>query len=341
MNAIEQAIADQPFTFIRPHGSPQHPLIAAGVGFFLYPTADPSLLREVVPIVLQHESGSIEGIGSAFAVASLQDGTVVLATAAHNVRKLRRSSVRLAGSGESGRFVDYKLAVNIYLMMSEAVEPVDAARHFDLVRVDKMCIAPELYDPLGPPEPAYSDSALLLVKWPAHVQLPHVWSLSPAEPAVGTACRATGYTKIEEGFWNGPDERSFAVQIARSDGVITEVHPSTGHDTVRQFPLFTTNAFYPFGLSGAPVIDDRDQVIGIVSSSWDSESGHCALIGGLIELKVDFVNSEGETERISFGQLVGNGAVQTDGSSFVFQRSTDGITIHWPSDEERGENPNG
>jgi hypothetical protein len=324
---IDQAIASSPFTKVQSPNDLTMQLTREGQSFSIFESINPVLMRGVVPVVQTNNYGVVtKPLGTAFATAKLPDDTYVFATAAHNVRGVPTTHPRRTERTQLEN-VEVEIAsaeraqALTCVVMPKGTDSVASTTDLQTVRVDTSMVEQD-YEPPWPPIKAHSDVALLVATFPDDIAPPITWPLRVARPRIGTTCVALGYTRMEL------EEHSWRFQFASACGTITEIWWSKG-DGVNDFPSFRTDAYYPSGLSGGPVIDEDGYVIGVVSNSWEPGRGHCSPLVALAELALETTKADGESRHVRFGDLLGTDAVSAVGEGFTISRSTEGVEIHW------------
>jgi serine protease Do len=102
---------------------------------------------------------------------------------------------------------------------------------------------------------------------------------SPKGPRPGDLVVAIGYPKIDTFSGNEESARTTIDEgMAVAYGRVTKILPH-GRDRSNPTPVFEVEANWPSGMSGAPVLDARGEVIGIVSRSYVPEDGDGTGIG--------------------------------------------------------------
>ncbi len=89
-------------------------------------------------------------------------------------------------------------------------------------------------------------------------------------------------------------------------------------------------------MSGGPIVSARTGgVVGIVSSAFDGDTkiAYGALIGGLIEVRIELRDDNGQHVTLRMDELLGQGLVmQNDGATCKLDRREESVRLSWPRD---------
>jgi S1-C subfamily serine protease len=134
-----------------------------------------------------------------------------------------------------------------------------------------------------------SDAAILVTEMP---------SIPPPQPFIdtdcpraGDRCAALGYSEFELsadgglGWAETKPELEFNFRSCR--GLVEQVFPRRRDASMITFPCFQFDTIDRPGMSGGPVVNSDGNVIGIVSSGYDTGPSYAVLIAMLAELKVE------------------------------------------------------
>lgn len=261
------------------------------------------LLSSVVFISRTVGPGTFELCGTGFFIA---DGLV--ATAAHVVVDARMADVVGSSSDPNG---DVALGGSmwVFVLSSMAGEMVG-------LPVTRIVVASK-HDDLAVLEVNMTPGNLGLV--PA--MPPACFTLSHDQPRVGSQCLAVGYPEMEVGDWleagHGGVRAEGPLALDVRVGIIEEVRSMGRDKVIAPFPHLMMRAFLPSGMSGGPVFDECGHVIGLVSSSSDSEPPYAivSLIAPIIGFEVR--DPGGSAELRTLRDLARQGIVATAGHDVV------------------------
>lgn len=138
--------------------------------------------------------------------------------------------------------------------------------------------------------------------------------LSPAIPAVSETCITLGYhsSTIESDIYN-PRIKTIAQTYSASRGVIEEIHFPKRDNSFLNFPCFRTSMRNEHGMSGAPVLSNNGNVIGVICSGFKGENiYYVSLIGPALFLQLDGINAKGAPDKMFLYDFISGGAVVAD-----------------------------
>lgn len=254
------------------------------------------LLSTIVPIVFRRRRFDLSLEGTAFCIGTLANGEAIFVTARHVLKELAETDGIDAA----------------YIMLPRSREPWSAL-NVHAVPLKVLSTAD-----------THSDVAAFVVNVDDDTQTRgleiKMLPVNVSEPVVGAELVGFGYPQ-KKGVL------SFTMRAAR--GTIEEVHPRKRDSSFVTWPSFRTDADFDFGTSGGPVLDGDGHAIGIVSTSSHGFS-YAALIGGLMELKVDLHGVDGSLGELSIKDLMTMGVIATRGQA-VLRRDADGVEIDWSS----------
>jgi serine protease Do len=261
----------------RARGEPCFPLEPErGESPLLFDLHDPFGVRKaIVPLFWMKPDGDLKGLGTALST----DPWGGFLTADHVIAD-KRALGRAVPDGPEGRDrkVDFPADEGFVALLGFGVA-------FGSCRLPQEVIAPvvrawspalEGDDPLaalqGRDDHRPIDLAVLTIRRPA-AGLVHCLPLSgrPRGPRPGDMVVAIGFPTIDT--FSGDQEAARTtieegMQVAY--GRVRDIFPH-GRDRSNPTPVFEVEANWPSGLSGAPVLDARGEVVGIVSRSYLSD----------------------------------------------------------------------
>lgn len=94
-------------------------------------------------------------------------------------------------------------------------------------------------------------------------------------PSIGDRVMALGLADVDVDHRGEGDARSMTQYMYGSEAVIILVERPDGSSS-RPWPIFRVEAGWPGGMSGGPVLNEADHIIGLVSSGVIGQSGGTA-----------------------------------------------------------------
>jgi S1-C subfamily serine protease len=171
-----------------------------------------------------------------------------------------------------------------------------------------------------------------------------IFPLAFRQATIGQSTLAFGYSRMEVDQSGSTLLRDFRV----SEGTVEEIHNAKRDCSLSTFPTFMTDALYLPGMSGGPVFNTTNGIIGVISHAILSEKGsaHCgyaASIAGLAELKIDLEQDDGTEREFTVPELLANGLISMAPQGGVtIDRSDSGVRLEWlPTDSETPPNMEG
>jgi hypothetical protein len=218
----------------------------------------------VVPVMFRRRGTDVSTEGTAFCLASLDNGETIFVTATHVVDSL-----------------DGADDIEAFVILPRGTHSDTARRDLHGIRVEQLCFSER-----------FSDVALITVtlkEGPTPEEM-RPFRISLTEPVVGQRCMALGYPqKVGE----------FGYSLTASEGEIAEIHPSRRDAVLSTFPSFRTTANYLPSMSGGPILAQNGHVIGVVSIGMDTSgdeqqaTGYGACVACISEFKVDLHTDDG------------------------------------------------
>jgi S1-C subfamily serine protease len=259
----------------------------------------------VAPVMFRKDGLLTSCVGTAFCLATLENGEVIFATARHVIDQLIDST-----------------GIEPFLLLPSGMANEQERRSLMGVQIRQISLAE-----------TYSDVALLAANFKngelAVADGPRWLPITFGQPHVGQYCLALGYPQ---------EPRAIGYDILGSRGVIEEIHPRQRDEVFSNFPSFRTTALFKPGMSGGPIIDIHGRAIGIVSHGTEADepgfvTGYGASIAAIAELKIDLLTNEGQVEEFSIPQLTKMGILgRSDHSAVTLDRADSGVTLLWSPD---------
>jgi hypothetical protein len=269
---------------------------------------DPGLVMAIAPVVIQKD-GATKCLGTAFCIAA-QSGKALYVTAQHVVAEFLPSGLPVGAyqAPPLGGWRPYVLLPkdNPRRLVTAKIEAVALC----LNRNDIAVCTVDLSDADIAPEQATALQATM------------------RRPQEGEKCVAFGYGGMEanENRFSGPLEASLAT--------VVEVYPVNRGGHV-DFPSFRTDAYYPFGMSGGPIIGESDnRVMGVVSEGFNEGTrvAYGAIFAAVLAAEVDLPDEEGVLHVRSFQDLSDHGLVDVTGPDVKVNRTDDASSLEWPDE---------
>lgn len=142
--------------------------------------------------------------------------------------------------------------------------------------------------------------------------------LSPALPNIGDRCIATGYHSMKsEPATDSVHRYAVEQSYSASRGVVEELHFPYRDKAYLNFPCFRTSSRFDPGMSGAPILGENGDVMGVVCSSFGDLDGqgyisYGSLIGPALLLQFDAADVEGTIKPCFLHDFVTGGSVATN-----------------------------
>jgi S1-C subfamily serine protease len=148
-------------------------------------------------------------------------------------------------------------------------------------------------------------------------------------PAVGENTLALGYPYqiVTESF-------RFDSELRASRGIVEEVHNETRNAFVTA-PSFRVTGRYEGGMSGGPVYDEKQGVVGVVSRGMTPIDGQppygiAQSIGCMAELKIELQTDDGSVFEYTVPEMAHIGLIKLVGDHNVnFDRNESGLRLSW------------
>jgi hypothetical protein len=99
------------------------------------------------------------------------------------------------------------------------------------------------------------------------------------------------------------------------------------------FPCFRTDAYYPSGMSGGPILGEKDnRVFGVVSDSYQQElqTAYGAIYAAILPAEVQLPDKAGGSRVFSYQGLADEYLVDTDDVEVKVKRTDDESSLEWP-----------
>lgn len=185
------------------------------------------------------------------------------------------------------------------------------------------------------------DLAILTTVLPAEAVERHVsvrWSLRM--PELGEAVALLGYPDGRADAdlsGDGPTGVVLEYPLMLSLGAVTGHREEWGTNSAlpRSWPGFEINAPMPSAMSGGPVIDRRNRLIGFCSSSYEPSppehpdwNGYVSLTGFLLPMDVDVPDPDGTLVPTPLADLITSGAVLCDVDTETFHIDENGYPAY-------------
>jgi hypothetical protein len=263
------------------------------------------LSRIVVPVIMRKNGVQAYSVGTAFCLATLENGETIFATAKHVIEQLVGTTT-----------------IEGFILLPQGLATEEERNSLVGVKIYQVSLGQ-----------AYSDAALILASIKESelaVTTELEWlPLTFSQPQIGQRCMALGYPQRAS--------TSFNYTMLATQGIIEEIHPERRDETLSTFPSFRTTALFKPGMSGGPVIGENGRVIGVISHGTESDSpdvvtGYGASIAAIAELKLDLRDNDGKVQEFAVNQLVEMGILaRGDHSAVTVHRADNGVTLTWHS----------
>jgi hypothetical protein len=264
------------------------------------------LLASIVPVLIRTGDEPPIGVGTAFCIGTYAHGQALYLTARHVVEAVLEGQQRqeapycillLPGSGGRHR-------VGVTVSYLSVIEPnCDVA----LLRADMSTAR----------EPLMCG--------------PRSMRISFERAVVHEQTLALGYPVIEVDAGTLSDA---SLELRASGGVVEAVYDAGRDGLLSPFPSFQTNSHWPNGMSGAPVLNESGDVIGVVSRGMtlvDAESyGIAAAVAGAAELPVVLRNDAAEAVETSLSAMAEAGALMTAPCTVTLSYEGYRLRLSWP-----------
>lgn len=267
------------------------------------------LSAAVVPVGFRRAGDQDSFEGTAFCLATLQNGEVIFATARHVIEDIIEDA-----------------SIQIFLLLPKELAQIEKPTAWEGIAVRRISAAL-----------TNSDIALLVADVADHgydLDKFKYFPVTLGKPQVSQQCLGLGYPQTQG---------TASFDMRASQGTIEEIHPNRRDIALSTFPSFRTNALYMPGMSGGPIVDNDGGLIGIISHGTDSSdpdiivTGYGASIPAIAELGVELHNETGDLQEFTVPQLVAMGAIrQRDQSIVRLNRADNGVTLTWDPPEMRG-----
>jgi len=270
----------------------------------------------IVPVVRRRD-GEIEGLGTAFCIAVLENDQALFLTAAHVLQPVLAES--WGQDGESPADI---------LVFLPSIDPPNLSLprpRGHICKVHDIGLEGTL---LG------LDTAGFIVQLPPGA-LAVPLRLTFDQPVIGSRTAAIGYQELTVRHYF-PELRQgrFFRSMDRAVGAVETVFPIRRDSALVTFPCFQTNARSPSGLSGGPVMDVQGRVIGVLSVGSEvgentAATSYCSLLGPYVWVEFHIRSSSDALTPYTLGELIAAGTVPFPGNCRVFHCQVNGVGVTW------------
>ncbi|MGH3118144.1 MAG: S1 family peptidase [Gaiellales bacterium] len=267
---------------------------------------DTNPIQELIVPVVWWDGHHLHCWGTAFAITA----TGLFVTARHVVDEFIEEYADATHAGVAGLYVLYESTRELPPLADEPDVPAGYGGLFPVVGVSQHPTA---------------DIALLRLSVPHHDGVPIVFptlALDVGLPRKGQRCVAVGYGHMQldgvvppaahRGL--GPAAVEYERQLAVTRGRVLDIYPERRDSGLLAWPSFQTDARYPSGMSGSPVIADDGRVLGIVCSGTKTApyTSAATLLASLLPMHVPPVSDPPEPTP-AVAELAGDGVVSVEG----------------------------
>jgi hypothetical protein len=128
-------------------------------------------------------------------------------------------------------------------------------------------------------------------------------------PKVGETLTAYGFANLAFGE---EEEDASSQYLYQHSGSVVEVQPCDPNST-RPWPKVIVNCHWPSGMSGGPIVNDRGEVVGVVSTSFEGSDlsiGHIFAGWNVPEMNMTTLDACNPGHFWGFAALDGNGILK-------------------------------